>query len=88
MERSAVDPLRDGARFGRVGVIVDLDRGAAHLALESPGVGEPSRRFRLDSVEEIEGAIGLQMTRNTPDARDLERALRHAATVLASRWVR
>lgn len=90
MNSEPIRPLRDGTRFGCVGVIVDTARGDTWIEIEL-GNGRIPRRIRYGSVEEIEGALGGMVERKDQAGRDMCRALRHAGQVLkaaqrARRW--
>lgn len=88
MNSEPIKPLRDGTRFGCVGVIVDTERGDTWIEIEL-GNGRIPRRIRYGSVEEIEGALGQLAGRKDQTGRDMCRALRHAGEMqLAARRAR
>lgn len=81
MNSDPIRPLRDGTRFGCVGVIVDTERGDTWIEIEL-GNGRIPRRIKYGSTEEIEGALGQFAGRDDQTGRDMCRALRHAGKVL------
>jgi hypothetical protein len=80
-----IDPDRNGQRFGRVLVTVDVDAGdcVVHSFLPGPCNDKP-RRMHLHSLEELQGAYQVQfgLAATDPIAADNARALKFAGELL------
>jgi hypothetical protein len=76
-----IDPDRNGQRFGRVLVTVDVDAGdcVVHSFVRGPCDDIP-RRMHLHSIEELQGAYQVQfgLGATDPIAADNARALKFA----------
>lgn len=89
MSSPHLDPDAHGARFGQVTVTVDLDLGDCVITapVKAP-VGTMPCRKRFNSLDEVQGALGIQLqlaqrpSHKNSNARDLARALEFAGKQL------
>lgn len=80
-------PEANGTRFGKVIVTVDLDAGDCVIQAPRKGpIGPITRRTRLHSLDEIQGAYQIQLglAAIDPIAHDIARALKFAAQRLSA----
>lgn len=79
------NPEEHGIRFGQVTVTVDAALGDCVVIAPRPGpVGSVPRKMRLNSLDEISGAFGVQNRLGVKDpvAADIARALRFAGETI------
>lgn len=79
------NPDLNGVHFGRVVVTIDAELGDCVLWVPTPGGSQ--RRIHLNSMDEIEGSLGVHAgnAKNDPLSADMVRALRFAAQRIAGR---